>query len=138
MERRNIIYQSLKNNGLIILTDDIKDAFHLSNAAAPEHCEICTVDPIGKLSLVRHAGAVFLGDYTPEPLGDYMAGPNHVLPTGGTAKFYSGLGVYDFIKRSSYSFYPREALSKFRNDVIKFAEAEGLDAHANAVKVRFE
>ena len=88
--------------------------------------------------MIKNAGSIFLGEYTPEPLGDYMSGTNHVLPTGGTAKFYSALGVYDFVKYSSYSYYPKQVLSTFKDDVVKFAKLEGLDAHANSVAVRFE
>ena len=94
--------------------------------------------PVKKNDSDKNAGSIFLGEYTPEPLGDYMSGTNHVLPTGGTAKFYSALGVYDFVKYSSYSYYPKQVLSTFKDDVVKFAKLEGLDAHANSVAVRFE
>jgi len=136
LDRHEIIYASLKNNGLIFLTDDIKDAFHLANAVAAEHLEICTKDPFDKLTLVRHAGAIFLGNYTPEPLGDYMAGPNHTLPTDGTARFFSPLSVDDFVKKSSVLSFNEEAMKKLSTDVIMFARAEGFDAHANSVEIR--
>jgi histidinol dehydrogenase len=100
--------------------------------------EILTENPLEKLPFITNAGSIFLGENTPEPLGDYMSGTNHVLPTGGTAKFSSPLGVYDFVKYSAYSYYPRKALAAFADDVAQFAELEGLDAHANAVRVRFE
>ncbi|MCL2751141.1 MAG: histidinol dehydrogenase, partial [Firmicutes bacterium] len=140
LSRRDIIESSLRNFGAAVLVKTINEAFAISNEIAPEHLEIMTAeeDPRGLLPKVRNAGSVFLGAYTPEPLGDYMSGTNHVLPTGGTAKFYSPLGVYDFVKFSSYSYYPRAALAGFRDDVIRFAEFEGLDAHANSVRVRFD
>ena len=93
---------------------------------------------INMLPKIKNAGSIFLGEYSPEPLGDYMSGTNHVLPTGGTAKFYSALGVYDFVKYSSYSYYPKKVLGEFKDDVIKFANSEGLDGHANSIAVRFE
>jgi len=138
LNRKDIITQSLECYGAAVHAESLDEAFAISNAIAPEHLEILTADPLSHLPKVINAGSVFLGENNPEPLGDYMSGPNHVLPTSGTAKFYSPLGVYDFVKRSSYSYYPREALSALKDDVIKFAMAEGLDAHANAVKVRFE
>jgi histidinol dehydrogenase len=109
----------------------------MSNEIAPEHLEILTENPLAHLPKVINAGSVFLGEYTPEPLGDYMSGTNHVLPTGGTARFYSPLGVLDFVKFIAYSYYPREALAQLRDDVVSFAKLEGLDAHANAVNIRF-
>ena len=136
LDRKEIIEISLKNNGLIVLTDCIKDAMHVANAIAAEHLEICTADPFEKLTLVRHAGAVFLGNYTPEPLGDYMAGPNHVLPTDATARFFSPLSVDDFVKKTSVLSFSQEAMEKLRKDVVLFARSEGLDAHANAVEMR--
>jgi len=136
LERKEITYASLKNNGIIFLADNIRDAFHLANAIGPEHLEICTADPFEKLTLVRHAGAVFLGHYTPESLGDYMAGPNHVLPTDGTARFFSPLSVDDFIKKTSVLSFSQEAMERIRKDVVRFARSEGLDAHANAVEIR--
>ncbi|MCL2362875.1 MAG: histidinol dehydrogenase [Defluviitaleaceae bacterium] len=138
MSRKDIILESLQNHGAAIYVKNLEEAFEISNDLAPEHLEILTADPISHLPKVQNAGSIFLGEYTPEPLGDYMSGTNHVLPTGGTAKFYSGLGVYDFVKYSSYSYYPKGALAELKDDVITFAEAEGLDAHANAVKTRFE
>jgi histidinol dehydrogenase len=137
LSRASIIRESLENHGAAILADNLEAAFAIANDLAPEHLEILTENPIEKLSLVQNAGSIFLGENTPEPLGDYMSGTNHVLPTGGTAKFYSPLGVYDFVKFSSYSYYPRSALEPLKDDVIKFAALEGLDAHANSIKVRF-
>ena len=137
LSRASIIRESLENHGAAILADNLEAAFAIANDLAPEHLEILTENPIEKLSLVQNAGSIFLGENTPEPLGDYMSGTNHVLPTGGTAKFYSPLGVYDFVKFSSYSYYPRSALEPLKDDVIKFSALEGLDAHANSIKVRF-
>jgi len=136
LERKDTAYASLKNNGVIFLADTIRDAFDLANAIGPEHLEICTADPFEKLTLVRHAGAVFLGNYTPEPLGDYMAGPNHVLPTDGTARFFSALSVDDFIKKTSVLSFSQEAMERLGEDVARFARSEGLGAHANAVEIR--
>ncbi|GHT43140.1 histidinol dehydrogenase [Endomicrobiia bacterium] len=138
LKRREIIESALRNYGVAVVVDVLEKAFELSNKIAPEHLEILTDNPLEKLPKVKNAGSIFLGENTPEPLGDYMSGTNHVLPTGGTAKFYSPLGVYDFVKFSSYSYYPREVLADFKDDVIKFAKLEGLDAHANSIKVRFE
>jgi len=138
LSRKDIIIKALESYGAAVHVQSLDEAFKISNAIAPEHLEILTADPISHLPKVQNAGSIFLGENNPEPLGDYMSGPNHVLPTSGTAKFYSPLGVYDFVKHSSYSYYPREALSILKDDVVKFALAEGLDAHANAVKVRFE
>lgn len=138
LPRKEIIESSLENYGGAIIVDNIEEAFKVSNYLAPEHLEVLIDNPINALPLIKNAGSIFLGQYTPEPLGDYMSGTNHVLPTGGTAKFYSALGVYDFIKYSSYSYYPKEVLGTFKDDVMKFAKLEGLDAHANSIKVRFE
>jgi len=138
LSRREMIETSLTQYGAAILVQDLDEAFDLSNEIAPEHLEILTENPLEKLPKVKNAGSIFLGEHTPEALGDYMSGTNHVLPTGGTAKFYSPLGVQDFVKWSSYSYYPREVLADFKDDVMKFAQLEGLDAHANSVKVRFE
>lgn len=138
LSRTDIIQESLNNYGGAIIVDDIKEAFDVSNYLAPEHLEVLVENPMETLPLIKNAGSIFLGQYTPEPLGDYMSGTNHVLPTGGTAKFYSALGVYDFVKYSSYSYYPKDVLATFKDDVIKFAKLEGLDAHANSVAVRFE
>ncbi|MCL1786494.1 MAG: histidinol dehydrogenase [Defluviitaleaceae bacterium] len=138
LQRKDIAEKSLTNYGAAVLVDSLEAAFAISNNIAPEHLEILTDNPLEKLPYITNAGSIFLGENTPEPLGDYMSGTNHVLPTGGTAKFSSPLGVYDFVKYSAYSYYPRKALAAFADDVAQFAELEGLDAHANAVKVRFE
>lgn len=138
LDRKEIIENSLKNYGAAILVNDLDKAFEIANDMAPEHLEILTENPLEKLTKVQNAGSIFLGENTPEPLGDYMSGTNHVLPTGGTAKFYSPLGVYDFIKFSSYSYYPHDVLAEFKDDVIQFAELEGLSAHANSIRVRFQ
>ena len=138
LSRAEVIRRSLEGYGAAILVDDLDKAFEIANEMAPEHLEILTENPLEKLPKVRNAGSIFLGENTPEPIGDYMSGTNHVLPTNGTARFYSPLGVYDFVKYSSYSYYPRGVLEEYKDDVIKFAMLEGLDAHANSVKVRFE
>lgn len=138
LSRRDIIEESLVNYGGAIIVDNLNEAFDVSNYLAPEHLEILVDNPVNMLPKIKNAGSIFLGEYSPEPLGDYMSGTNHVLPTGGTAKFYSALGVYDFVKYSSYSYYPKNVLGEFKEDVIKFAKSEGLDAHANSVAVRFE
>lgn len=138
LDRNDIIAESLNNYGASVLVNSLDEAFEFSNSIAPEHLEILLDNPMQYLDKIKNAGSVFLGEYTPEPLGDYMSGTNHVLPTSGTAKFYSPLGVYDFVKFSSYSYYPREILAEFKDDVVKFANLEGLTAHANSVKVRFE
>ena len=136
LSRRDIIQKSLENYGAAILASSLNEAFEISNSLAPEHLEILTENPMEKLPLVKNAGSIFLGEYTPEPLGDYMSGTNHVLPTEGTARFYSPLGVYDFVKWSSFSYYPKAEFDALKDDVIKFAEMEGLTAHANSVRVR--
>ena len=138
LQRKDIAETALANYGAAVLVDTLDKAFDISNDIAPEHLEILTANPLEKLPYIKNAGSIFLGVNTPEPLGDYMSGTNHVLPTGGTAKFSSPLGVYDFVKYSAYSYYPREVLAEFKDDVIKFANLEGLDAHANSVRVRFE
>lgn len=138
LKRTDIIESALLNYGGSIIVKNIEEAFEIANEIAPEHLEILTKDPIAMLPKVENAGSIFLGENAPEPLGDYMSGTNHVLPTGGSAKFYSGLGVYDFVKYSSYSYYPKEVLKTFKQDVIEFANLEGLDAHANSIAVRFE
>lgn len=138
LERKEIIEDSLDNFGATIIVKNLDEAFEVANEIAPEHLEILVEDPISQLPKVQNAGSIFLGENSPEPLGDYMSGTNHVLPTSGTAKFYSALGVYDFVKYSSYSYYPREILKTFKDDVVEFANLEGLDAHANSIKVRFE
>ncbi|MEG0810340.1 MAG: histidinol dehydrogenase [Carnobacterium sp.] len=138
LERREIIESSIRNYGGAIVVKNIDEAFDVSNQLAPEHLEVLTSEPLTQLPKIKNAGSIFLGEYTPEPLGDYMSGSNHVLPTGGTAKFYSGLGVYNFIKYSTYSYYPKEVLADFKEDVETFAKSEGLTAHANSISVRFE
>lgn len=132
------IRSSLKDYGACILVDSIGEAIELSNAIAPEHLELAVENPMDKLGQIKHAGAVFLGHYSPEPVGDYMAGPNHVLPTGGTARFFSPLGVGDFVKKSSIISFGKGALKEIYEDTADFARMEGLTAHANAMKVRFE
>lgn len=138
LPRQEIIQSSLENYGGAVIVKDIMEAIDVSNALAPEHLEVLVDSPLEMLPYIKNAGSIFLGEYSPEPLGDYMSGTNHVLPTGGTAKFYSALGVYDFVKHSAYSYYPKAALAAFKDDVQKFAHLEGLDAHANCIKVRFE
>lgn len=138
LSRKEIIEASLTNYGGAIIVDNLDEAFEVSNYLAPEHLEVLVDNPVNTLPKIKNAGSIFLGEYSPEPLGDYMSGTNHVLPTGGTAKFYSALGVYDFVKYSSYSYYPKNVLGDFKDDVIKFAKSEGLDGHANSVAVRFE
>lgn len=138
LPRQEIIQSSLENYGGAVIVKDIMEAIDVSNALAPEHLEVLVDSPLEMLPYIKNAGSIFLGEYSPEPLGDYMSGTNHVLPTGGTAKFYSALGVYDFVKHSAYSYYPKAALAAFKDDVQKFAHLEGLDAHANSIKVRFE
>lgn len=136
LPREEITRASLDRNGMIIITEDIMQAVELANVSAPEHMEVLTEQPFQLLPYIRHAGAVFLGAYSPEPLGDYFAGPNHVLPTGGTARYYSVLNVETFMKRTSIISYTQEKLDAVSDDVIRLAEAEGLQAHANAVKLR--
>ncbi len=137
LSRIQIMLESLKNYGAIILVDSLEDAIHISDQIAPEHLEICTKEPVMVMNKINHAGAIFLGNYSPEPLGDYMAGPNHVLPTNATARFFSPLSVDDFIKKSSIIYYNEEALATLKEDIVTFAENEALTAHANAIKVRF-
>lgn len=138
LARKDIAAASLERNGLILVAGDIMEAMELANLSAPEHLEILTRQPFSMVPYVRHAGAVFLGPYSPEPLGDYFAGPNHILPTGGTARFYSVLNVDTFMKKTSIISYTKEALSKVGQDVIRLAEAEGLGAHASAIKIRMK
>ncbi len=138
LPRKEIIKESLENYGGAIVVENLEEAFELSNNVAPEHLEVLVENPIEYLPYIQNAGSIFLGEYSPEPLGDYMSGTNHVLPTGGTAKFYSALGVYDFVKHSAFSYYPKKVLETFKDDVQTFAHKEGLDAHANSIKVRFE
>lgn len=137
LERRDIIEQSLNDFGAIIVCKDISEAVDFANELAPEHLELTVENPMEYIGRVDNAGSVFLGHYSPEPLGDYFAGPNHVLPTSGTARFFSPLSVDSFIKKSSFIYYTEPALSEAKDDIIKLAETEGLTAHANSIKVRF-
>lgn len=137
LSRADIIRKSLDNYGYILVADSMDDAIRVTNEIASEHLEILTKNPFDTMTRIKNAGAIFLGEYSSEPLGDYMAGPNHVLPTNGTAKFFSPLNVDDFIKKSSLISYSREALEEIHEDIIRFAEAEQLTAHANSVAVRF-
>lgn len=138
LSRKDIIEQSLKDFGAIIVVKSMEEAIEYTNEIAPEHLEIIVQNPFEMISSIKNAGAIFLGAYSPEPLGDYFAGPNHTLPTSSTAKFYSPLGVDDFVKKSSLIFYDRERLEEKKDQIIKIAEAEGLTAHANSIKVRFK
>lgn len=136
LERKDIIEKSLTQNGKIIIAKDLAEAFDLVNEMAPEHLQLMIQNPLESMPSIKNAGAIFLGNYSPEPLGDYFAGPNHTLPTNGTATFSSPLGVYDFLKKSSIIHYSREALRKASDPIITLANVEGLTAHANAIKVR--
>lgn len=138
LSRREIIQKSLDNYGHILVAETMEDAIDAANEIASEHLEIVTADPFNVMTKIRNAGAIFIGEYSSEPLGDYFAGPNHVLPTNGTAKFFSPLSVDDFLKKSSIISYSKEALEAVHLDVERFAEAEQLTAHANSIKVRFE
>ncbi|MDE6882802.1 MAG: histidinol dehydrogenase [Lachnospiraceae bacterium] len=138
LSRTEIIRRSLDNYGYILLADSMEEAVNTANAIASEHLEILTRDPYAVMTGIENAGAVFLGEYSSEPLGDYYAGPNHILPTNGTAKFFSPLNVDDFTKKMSLISYSREALEKAHQDIELFAEKEGLTAHANSIRVRFE
>ncbi|MCR5195749.1 MAG: histidinol dehydrogenase [Pseudobutyrivibrio sp.] len=138
LSRKDIIQKSLDNFGYLLVADNMKDAIDCVNAIASEHLEIVTANPFETMTYVKNAGAMFLGQYSSEPLGDYFAGPNHVLPTNGTARFFSPLSVDDFIKKSSVISYSKEALKKVYPDIVKFANNEQLTAHANSIKVRFE
>ncbi len=138
LSRRSIIEKSLENYGCILLADNMAEAIDAVNEIASEHLEILTANPFEVMTKVRNAGAIFLGQYASEPLGDYFAGPNHILPTNGTAKFFSPVNVDDFIKKTSIISYSREALEKIHKDIETFAESEGLTAHANSIRVRFE
>lgn len=138
LSRSEIISKSLENYGYILVADSIDEAIEVANDIASEHLEIVTKDPFNVMTKIKNAGAIFLGEYSSEPLGDYFAGPNHVLPTNGTAKFFSPLSVDDFIKKSSIISYSREALDLIHNDIETFAKAEHLTAHANSIHVRFE
>ena len=138
LSRADIIQKSLDNYGYILIADTMDEVIDTANEIASEHLEIMTKNPYDTMTRIRNAGAIFIGEYSSEPLGDYFAGPNHILPTNGTAKFFSPLGVDDFIKKSSIIYYSREALKKAHRDIEDFAEAEHLTAHANSVRVRFE
>lgn len=138
LSRKEIINKSLDNYGYILIASNMEEAVETANEIASEHLEILTRDPFALMTKIQNAGAIFLGEYSSEPLGDYYAGPNHVLPTNGTAKFFSPLSVDDFIKKSSIISYSREALEPVYKDIVRFARAEGLTAHANSIAVRFE
>ena len=138
LSRRDIIQESLDRFGGVIVCENMEEAVDFANELAPEHLEICVDNPFEYLGRLDNAGSVFLGHYSPEPLGDYFAGPNHVLPTGGTARFFSPLSVDDFIKKSSFIYYPRQELERAASDIIRLAETEELTAHANSIRVRVE
>lgn len=138
LSRKDIIMESLEEQGAVIICDSREQAAEIANEIAPEHLEVHMENPMEMLGMFKNAGSVFLGEYASEPLGDYFAGPNHVLPTSGTARFFSPLGVYSFTKRMSFTYYSRRALEDARDDIELIAEREGLTAHANAIKVRFE
>ncbi|MBP5732639.1 MAG: histidinol dehydrogenase [Lachnospiraceae bacterium] len=138
LERKEIIQKSLDNYGYILVAENMDDAIDAVNDIASEHLELLTKNPFDTMTKIRNAGAIFLGEYASEPLGDYFAGPNHILPTNGTAKFFSPVNVDDFIKKTSIISYSREALEKVSDDIQCFAKSEGLTAHANSIKVRFE
>ena len=138
LSRKEIIEESLKNFGAIIVCSDISQVIDFANELAPEHLEVCCAEPMEYVGKLDNAGSVFLGNFSPEPLGDYFAGPNHVLPTGGTARFFSPLSVDSFVKKSSFIYYTEDALRADAADIVRFAETEGLTAHANSIKVRFE
>ena len=138
LSRKDIIETSLTNYGVIIVCDTMEKAVEMANALAPEHLEVCCKNPLEYVGKLDNAGSVFLGNYSPEPLGDYFAGPNHVLPTSGTARFFSPLSVDSFVKKSSFIYYTENALAKDKEDIMRFAETEGLTAHANSIGVRFE
>lgn len=138
LSRGEIIQKSIDNYGYILVAQDMNDAIDAANDIASEHLEIVTENPFEVMMKIKNAGAIFIGEYSSEPLGDYFAGPNHVLPTNGTAKFFSPLSVDDFIKKSSVIYYSKEALDKIHEDIIDFATSEQLTAHANSIKVRFE
>lgn len=138
LERKDIIESSIGNYGAIIVTESISDAVELANSLAPEHLEIQAADPMKYLGCLDNAGSVFMGQYSPEPLGDYYAGPNHVLPTGGTARFFSPLSVYSFVKKSQFIYYTEQALLDAKDDIVCIARKEGLTAHAHAVEIRFD
>ena len=138
LSRKDIIEESLTNYGVIIVCDTMEKAVEMANELAPEHLEVCCQNPLEYVGKLDNAGSVFLGNYSPEPLGDYFAGPNHVLPTSGTARFFSPLSVDSFVKKSSFIYYTENALENDREDITRFAKTEGLTAHANSIEVRFE
>ena len=138
LERADIARASIDNNGKIIVSDDLRQAIDIANEIAPEHLELCVDNPFDYLDAIRHAGSIFMGRNCPEALGDYFAGPNHTLPTSGTAKFSSPLGVDDFIKKVQYTYYTKDALAEVAGDVAAFAQAEGLTAHARSATIRTE
>ena len=138
LSRKEIIQKSLDNFGYILIAEDMDEAIEAANEIAPEHMEIVTANPFEDIMKVKNAGAIFIGEYSSEPLGDYFAGPNHVLPTNGTAKFFSALSVDDFIKKSSIVYYSKAALRDIHKDIVQFATSEQLTAHANSIAVRFE
>lgn len=136
LSRRSTIREALVQNGAFILVSNLEEAFAIANRVAPEHLEVMVEEPISWLGAIKNAGAIFLGPYSPEPVGDYLAGPNHILPTGGTARFYSPVTVDTFIKKSSLIYYSRAGFDKHQHEIIKLAEVEGLTAHANSIRVR--
>ena len=138
LSRKEIMTKSIENYGYILVADSMQDAIDAANEIASEHLEIMTKNPFEVMTKIQNAGAIFIGEYSSEPLGDYFAGPNHILPTNGTAKFFGPLSVDDFVKKSSIIYYSREALEPIHKDIIKFATSEQLTAHANSIKVRFE
>ena len=138
LSRAEIARTSIDNNGKIIIVKDIETAVNASNEIAPEHLELCMDNPFDYLDKVKHAGSIFMGRYCPEALGDYFAGPNHTLPTSGTARFSSPLSVDDFVKKTQYTYYTENALRKVSDDIYKFAMSEGLEAHAKSAVSRFK
>lgn len=138
LDRTEIMKKSLEQYGFLLVVDSLEEAIDLSNEIASEHLEILTANPFEVMTKIKHAGAIFLGEYSCEPLGDYFAGPNHVLPTNGTARFFSPLNVDDFMKKTSIIYYSKDALEKVHEEIELFAKKEGLDAHANSIRVRFE
>ncbi|MDR2994107.1 MAG: histidinol dehydrogenase, partial [Bacillus cereus] len=138
LPRSEIARESINRNGAIFIVPSLEEAFQLSNEIAPEHLELHLKEPMNALDYVKHAGSIFLGPYAPEPLGDYLAGPNHVLPTSGTARFFSPLSVDDFVKKSSFISYTEEALKSVQHHIVELANKEGLHAHARAIQMRFE
>ena len=138
LPRQEIAGASIEKNGKIIVAENLTQAIQIANEIAPEHLELCVDDPFAYFDQIRNAGSIFLGKNSPEPLGDYFAGPNHTLPTGGIAKFASPLSVDDFVKKSQFTYYSRDALSRVAGKIALFAEKEGLHGHARSVRIRFE